>query len=148
MTRTFVCVGPGQEKGLVLSDFASGIAAVEAGMADSLSVGNLDSERDFTHVSDVARAYRLLCEQGLPGEVYNVGSGEVHSIREVLDTLMGLASCPVRVIQPEDKKRPRDVRGAPCDHSKLTSLTGWEPEIPFDRMIADVLDDWRGRIKA
>ena len=60
MTRTFSYGGAGQPRGFVLSDFAYGIAAVENGVADSLKVGNLDSERDFTHIRDVVRAYRLL----------------------------------------------------------------------------------------
>lgn len=146
-TRTFACGGAGQPKGVVLSDFAAGVAAVEAGLSEALHVGNLDSERDFTHVKDVARAYRLISEMGEAGQVYNVGSGSLHSIREVLQGYLELAKCPVPVEQSAAKQRPKDVRGMPCDHGKLTALTGWQPEYPFSSVISDELEDWRQRIQ-
>ena len=148
MTRTFSFGGAGQRKGFVLSDFASGIAAVEEGLAAELCVGNLDSERDFTHIKDVARAYRLICEKGVPGEVYNVGSGELHSIRAVLNGLLALSEKEIPVRQPTGKKRPTDVHGAPCCHDKLTAQTGWQPEIPFETILRDELEDWRVRTHA
>ena len=148
MTRTFSFGGAGQKKGFVLSDFASGIAAVEAGLSPELCVGNLDSERDFTHIKDVVRAYRLICEKGVPGEVYNVGSGELRSIREVLNGLLALSGKEIPVRQPAGKKRPADVHGAPCCHDKLTAQTGWQPEIPFETILKDELEDWRAHTRA
>ena len=143
MTRTFSYGGSGHPKGFVLSDFASGIADVEAGKADSLRVGNLDSERDFTHIKDIVRAYRLLNERGIAGEVYNVGSGEVYSIREILQHLLDRAVCDIPVVQADSQKRPKDVRGAACNHDKLTALTGWVPEKTIEEMIEDELEYWR-----
>ena len=87
MTRSFNHGGAGQRLGFLIPDFASGIMKVERGEAKSLKVGNLTSRRDFTHVKDVARAYRLIGEKGKPGEVYNVGSGVTWSAQEILDKL-------------------------------------------------------------
>lgn len=148
MTRTFSFGGAGQKKGFVLSDFASGIAAVEAGLSPELCVGNLNSERDFTHIRDVVRAYRLICENGMPGEVYNVGSGKLHSIEEVLDRFLELSEKEIPVKRLDGKKRPTDVHGVPCCHDKLTAETGWQPEIPFETIIKDELEDWRARTSA
>lgn len=147
LTRTFSSGGAGQRRGVVLSDFAYGMAMVEAGLADHMTVGNLDSERDFTHVKDIAVAYRLLMEKGVPGEVYNVGSGHLYSIRQVLEEMLRQAKCQVPVVQSGLKKRPKDVRGAPCNHDKLTRCTGWEPRLSFAQMIADELDDWREQVR-
>ena len=67
----------------MIPDFALGIVKVERGEAETLPVGNLAARRDFTHVKDIVRAYRLIAEKGKPGEVYNVGSGKTWSAGEV-----------------------------------------------------------------
>ena len=145
MTRSFNHVGAGQAKGFLFSDFASGIAAVEKGQAACLRVGNLTARRDFTHVSDVVRAYRMIAERGRAGEVYNVGSGITYSAQEILDRFCALANCPIPIEQDPSKMRPSDTPVICCDHSKLTNDTGWKPEYSIDGMISDVLQDWRNR---
>lgn len=143
MTRSFNHGGAGQRKGFLIPDFASGIARVEKGLAPSLRVGNLEAKRDFTHVRDVVRAYRLIAEKGRPGEVYNVGSGTAYSAREILDRLRAMASCPIPVEQDPAKLRPSDTPVICCDHGKLTEDTGWEPELSLDVILRDVLEEWR-----
>ena len=144
MTRSFNHGGAGQKPGFMIPDFASGIVRVERGEAEAVSVGNLASRRDFTHVKDVVRAYRLIAEKGKAGEVYNVGSGETHSAQEVLDRLIAMASCPVPVRQDPARMRPSDTPVICCDRSKLTRDTGWEPEIGLERILADTLAYYRG----
>ena len=145
MTRSFNHGGAGQAKGFLIPDFASGIVAVERGEASCLRVGNLSSRRDFTHVRDVARAYRLIAEKGRPGEVYNVGSGTTHRAQEILDSLCSMAKCEIPVEQDPSKMRPSDTPVICCDHSKLTRDTGWEPEYGMDAILRDALQDWRSR---
>lgn len=147
MTRSFNHGGAGQKKGFLIPDFASGIAAVEQGRTDKLLVGNLTAKRDFTHVRDVVRAYRLIAERGVAGQVYNVGSGQTHSAQEILDKLLTLAKCPVLVEQDPAKMRPSDTPVICCDHSKLTLDTGWEPDISLGRLLEDTLEDWRNQSK-
>ncbi len=66
--RPFNHIGPGQGKGFVTTDFASQIAAIEAGQREPVMfVGNLTAERDFTDARDVVRAYYLMLTQGQPG---------------------------------------------------------------------------------
>ncbi len=143
MTRSFNHGGAGQRKGFLIPDFASGVVAVERGEASCLRVGNLTARRDFTHVRDIVRAYRLIAEKGRSGEVYNVGSGITYSAQEILDKLCALANCPIPVEQDPAKMRPSDTPVICCDHSKLTECTGWEQEISMDEILREVLNDWR-----
>ena len=143
MTRSFNHGGAGQRTGFMIPDFASGIVRVERGEAEAVCVGNLSSKRDFTHVKDVVRAYRLIAEKGKPGEVYNVGSGETHSAGEILDKLIALANCPVPVRQDPARMRPSDTPVIRCDRTKLTRDTGWVPELGLDRILEDTLEYYR-----
>lgn len=147
VTRSFNHGGAGQAKGFLIPDFASGIAAVERGEAASLRVGNLEARRDFTHVRDIVRAYRLIAERGRCGEVYNVGSGVAHSAREVLEMLRSMARCEIPIEQDPDKMRPSDTPVIRCDHGKLTEDTGWEPAEPFETILRETLEFYRASAK-
>lgn len=148
MTRSFNHTGAGQRTGFMVPDFASGIAAVEAGHATTIRVGNLETKRDLTHVKDVVRAYRLIAEKGIPGSVYNVGSGNSYSARNVLDRLLTMARCDVKVEQDVSRMRPVDTPEIRCCHDRLTEDTGWLPEIVLDDILGDVLNYYRERENA
>ncbi len=144
--RPFNHIGPGQSKQFVAPAFASQIAAIERGEQEPvLYVGNLEGRRDFTDVRDVVRAYRLALTLGEPGEVYNIGSGEAHSIQELLDILLHMTDAPIEVRVDPARLRPVDVPLIVCDASKLKAITGWEPTFTFEQTLADVLEDWRRR---
>ena len=143
MTRSFNHGGAGQRPGFMIPDFASGIVRVERGEADAVSVGNLTSRRDFTHVKDVVKAYRLIAEKGKPGEVYNIGSGVTYSAQEVLDKLIGMAKCPVTVWQDPARMRPSDTPVICCDNRKLKKDTGWEPELGMEEILKETLEWYR-----
>ena len=146
MIRLFNLGGPNQGLGYMISDFASGIAAVEAGKKEYLSVGNLTSARDFTHVKDACRAVRLIAEKGHTGEVYNISSGTTHTAQEVLDLLVGMANVPVEVRQDPSRMRPSDTPVVCGNHDKLTAHTGWEPAFSLEVILADSLAYFRERI--
>ena len=143
MIRLFNLGGPGQAKGYIISDFSSGIAEVEAGKKEYMSVGNLESARDFTHVKDACRAVRLIAEKGHTGEVYNISSGTTHKAQEVLDKLIGMAKKPIEVRQDPTRMRPSDTPVVCGNHDKLTAHTGWMPEKSLDEILADALKYWR-----
>lgn len=143
MTRSFNHGGAGQRPGFMIPDFASGIVCIERKEAEQLKVGNLESKRDFTHVQDIVRAYRLIAEKGHDGEVYNVGSGQAHSAQEILDKLVSMARCPISVVQDPARMRPSDTPVICCDHSKLTAHTGWMPEQTLDDILTDTLTYYR-----
>lgn len=147
MTRSFNHGGAGQREGFLIPDFAAGIVRVERGQQACLRVGNLSARRDFTHVRDVVRAYRLIAEKGRPGEIYNVGSGVTHSVQEILDRLCAMADCPISVERDPAKMRPSDTPVICCDHSKLTKDTGWMPIYSLENILTETLTYWREQIK-
>jgi GDP-4-dehydro-6-deoxy-D-mannose reductase len=140
--RPFAIIGP-RKVSDACSDFARGIAEIEAGRKDSLSIGNLESVRDFIDVRDAVRAMWMIAEKGEPGQVYNICSGKGHSIKEVLDSLISLSSRKIKVIADPGRMRPSDKPLLVGDNSKLSEL-GWQPQIPLERTLADILDYWRG----
>jgi GDP-4-dehydro-6-deoxy-D-mannose reductase len=96
----------------------------------------------------MARAYALALEHGVPGEVYNIGSGQARSIRELLDVLLEKAASPVRVEYDPARSRPSDTPIAVCDATKFKRQTGWEPTIRFEQTVQDTLDYWRAKVAA
>jgi len=146
--RPFNHIGPGQSDQFATSAFAKKIAEIEKGMREPiLTVGNLESKRDFTDVKDVIRAYILLMEKGQPGDVYNIGSGKSHKMSEVLDMLLSFSTTPIKVEVDPSLLRPTDNPNLICDNMKISGLTGWQPEIPLEKTLQDILEYWRGFIK-
>jgi GDP-4-dehydro-6-deoxy-D-mannose reductase len=143
-TRGFNHEGPRRGPVFVASDFAKQIADIERGRREPvLHVGNLEARRDFTDVRDMVRAYWLALEKGEPGEVYNICSGKAYAIREVLDLLLGMTKSRIEVRPDPKRLRPSDVPVLLGDHAKFSAVTGWQPTIPFERTLADMLDYWR-----
>jgi GDP-4-dehydro-6-deoxy-D-mannose reductase len=148
-TRTFNHTGPGRGASFAESSFARQIAEIEAGLREPvIRVGNLDAVRDMGDVRDVVAAYRLLIERGEPGEVYNVCTGRGVRIGELLDRLLSLSSARVERRTDPALLRPVDVPVLIGDASRLRRATGWQPEIPLDVTLRDLLEDWRRRVAA
>lgn len=145
MVRQFNLGGAGQAKGFMISDFASGIVEIEKGQREFLSVGNLESARDFTHVKDACRAIRFIAEKGYTGEIYNICSGNTYTVQEVLDKLINMSNVEVEVRQDPARMRPSDTPVICGNHNKLTEHTGWKPEIGLDEIIKDALEFWRAQ---
>lgn len=144
--RPFNHIGPRQGLGFVTADFASQIAAAELGLQRPVMVvGNLEARRDFSDVRDVVQAYTALATQGIPGEAYNIGAGESHSIQEILDTLLGMSRIPIEVRQDPGRMRPSDTPDIVCDATRIGELCGWGATIPFAQSLRDVLEYWRQR---
>ena len=147
LTRTFHHTGPGRGEAFAESSFARQIAEIERGLRPPvIEVGNLDAVRDFTDVRDIVRAYWLLLDKGEAGQVYNVCSGRGRPIREVLDVLLGHRRARVEVRVDPGRLRPSDVPVQVGDPSRLQRATGWEPRIPLEQSLADLLEDWRARV--
>ena len=146
IARAFNHVGPRQDTSFAASGFARRIADIEAGRCEpEIAVGNLDASRDLTDVRDTIRAYRLILERGTPGRAYNVCSGHAITIRELLDRLLARARVPIRVRVDEARLRPNDMPLLLGDPTRIQAELGWRPEIPLDRTLDDLLDDWRKR---
>ena len=148
VTRSFNHTGPRQGTEFVVPAFARQIARIERGLeAPVVRVGNLDARRDFLHVRDVVRAYRLLiCEEVAtpsPWRIVNVASGVPVTVRSLLDTLVGLANQPLSVETDPARMRPSDLPESAGDAALLAQLTGWRPETGLPATLSDTLSWWR-----
>jgi len=146
--RPFNHIGPGQTEAFVTAAFARQVALIEAGLQEPvIYVGNLQADRDFTDVRDMVRAYLLAVTRGEPGEVYNIGSGRGYPIQWVLDTLVGMSTVQVEVREDPARMRPSDIPSLVCDPSRFHERTGWQPEIPLEQTLHDILDYWREQVR-
>jgi GDP-4-dehydro-6-deoxy-D-mannose reductase len=147
--RLFNQIGPGQAPDFAIPGFARQIARIEAGQQEPvLSVGNLAARRDFLDVRDVARAYLLAIQRARPGAVYNIGSGQAHAVRDVLDQLLARTTVPIEVRPDPARYRAVDLPLLLADAGRFRVATGWRPTIPLATTAADILAEWRQRVRA
>lgn len=144
--RAFNHLGPGQSDRFVASAIARRVAENERVGAEVVRVGNVTPRRDFCDVRDVVRAYRLLVEHGEPGDVYNVCTGRATAVSEVAERLCALALRPMHPEPDPALQRPVDVPVLEGDPHRLRQATGWTPEIPLERTLADLLGWWRDEL--
>ena len=148
VARAFNHIGPRQAMSSVANQFAQQIAEIEAGLREPvLRVGNMSAQRDFTDVRDVARAYFAMIKLGEPGEIYNICSGKPRSVQALLDALLSQAKTAISIEPDPAKMRPADTPISYGSNAKLSAATGWAPQISFEQTVADLLDDWRERVK-
>jgi GDP-4-dehydro-6-deoxy-D-mannose reductase len=147
--RPFSHSGPGQLSVFLLSSLARQAAEARLSGASRLRLvtGNPDTRRDFTDVRDVVRAYRLLALDPAAAGVYNVSSGRSISAAEQVALLADLVA-PVEVEHEVDpaRIRPHEVMDLRGDHSLVTAQTGWEPQIPLRRTMADTIAFWERKL--
>ena len=150
ITRMFTHTGPRRGDVFVESTFAKQIALIEAGIIPPVvKTGNLDSLRTWADVRDAVRAYHLLVTVSpTPGECYNIGGGYSCSVRDMLNFLISLSSRTggISVETEASRLRPLDADLQVPDTAKFRKHTGWQPEIPFEKTMADLLDYWRAKV--
>jgi len=148
-TRMFTHTGPRRGDVFAESTFAKQIAMIEAEMIlPVVKVGNLDSLRTFADVRDAVRAYYMLVTVNpIPGEYYNIGGTYSCTVGEMLDTLLSYSSRDDISIEVDPERlRPIDADLQIPDTSKFREHTGWEPEIPYETTMRDLLEYWRERV--
>ena len=146
VTRAFQHTGPGHIGAYAMADWARQLAEIErSGGSGVIRCGNIDVERDYLDVRDVASAYaRGRHRAARRAQAYNVCS-------QVPRTHAVPARGPDRGL-----RRRRDDRGRPgavaprrpagrstATASALSADTGWEPSIPIERTLADLAEDRR-----
>ena len=146
--RAFNHAGPGQEPTYAIASFARQAAeALESGAAGLRVVtGRADTRRDYTDVRDVVAAYRRLATA--PPGVYNVCSGASRSAAELLAALAELCGLPLEHRVDPALVRANEVPELRGAADRLRAATGWRPELPLERTLADTLAWWREEIRA
>jgi GDPmannose 4,6-dehydratase/GDP-4-dehydro-6-deoxy-D-mannose reductase len=147
-TRMFTHTGPRRGDFFAESAFAKQIAEIEAGVRPNpVKVGNIESVRTFADVRDAVRAYWLLLEKCPAGEVYNIGGNRTMTVGNMLDLLKGMATCRIEHAVDPALLRPSDVTLQIPDISKFQKATGWEPKIPLEVTLRDLLEYQRNHIR-
>jgi GDP-4-dehydro-6-deoxy-D-mannose reductase len=141
IVRPFNHVGPGQSPTFAVPALASRLLDARERGATEIPVGDLSTRRDFSDVRDVVRAYRLLAELGVSGEVYNVASGHDVALSDIAGRLVEQIAPDVKLVVDPDLLRPNDVPVFRGSFDKLHDATGWSPRITLDQSLRDVVAD-------
>lgn len=139
-TRSFNQAGPGQVETFLLPSMVRRVRALRPsadGQRPRLELGNLHTTRDFLHVEDAAEAYLSLVARGVPGEVYNVCSGEGVTVEGLALEVCARAGVDAELVSDPHLRRAVDVPWLVGDNTKLRSTTGWAPR----RSRSDIIDD-------
>lgn len=123
-TRSFNQYGPGQNRGFVVSDFASQLAAIKLRYAEPVvKVGNLSASREFIYVDDVARIYRQMIIGDIKPGVYNVCTGRTIKIEDILDKLIKLTGMYVEVQKDPSRYRPIDIPAIQGNSERIKQIS-------------------------
>jgi GDP-4-dehydro-6-deoxy-D-mannose reductase len=148
-TRPFQQAGPRRADKFVAGSFARQVSEIALGIREPvIQVGNIDLERDFVDVRDVARAYALLAEHGTSGAVYNIATGVSNTLRNMLRLMLDHAGVSAEIREDPSRKRLQEALRLIGDASRLRADTGWEPLISFEQSVIDTLSYWRDRVEA
>jgi nucleoside-diphosphate-sugar epimerase len=131
-----------------MSSFGKQIAGAELGLKKPvINVGNLESVRTFCDVRDAVKAYWILVNKCNAGEVYNIGGNRTMTIGEALNMMLSASKVKFSIQTDLGLVRKSDVTlQIPCV-DKFQKETGWEPKIPLEKTLVDILDYWRAELK-
>ena len=109
--------------------------------SELLTLGNINSKRDFTYVSDTAKGMILsLVADGIVGETINIGSEKSISIRELAKIISEIMGKDIDIEIDSSRLRPHDVETLVCDYGKAYRLLGWKPEISIKNGLKHTID--------
>ena len=142
--RPFNIIGPGQRPIFATSEWAWRLVRMEKGLEPPvLRVGKLDVERDFTDVRDMVRGFILALCHGVPGEVFNLGTGRSIPVGRVLDMLLGMVKVKVEVVQDPAKLRKVEPGRVTGSVERAAARLGWRTSISLEETLAGIVQYWR-----
>ena len=126
---------------------SDGVARIKLGLADSLTLGNLDARRDWGFAGDYVCAMWLILQQPTADD-FVVGSGISHSVRELVEIAFARVSLDWRKYVKTDPKflRPAEVDHLIGDPSKAKRVLGWEPTVDFKGLVEMMVDADMARV--
>jgi GDPmannose 4,6-dehydratase len=124
-------------------------AAIKLGLAERLSVGNLDARRDWGFAGDFVLAmWQML--QGPEPEDFVVGTGTTHSVSDLLDAAFGCVELDWHdfVVQDPALMRPAEVDTLRADPTKAKEKLGWEPTVTFEELVRMMVEADLDKLRA
>lgn len=140
---------PLRGRDFVTRKITDGVARIKLGLSQTITLGNLDSRRDWGFAGDFVEAMWLMLQQDQPDD-YVIATGKQHTIRELLDVAfshVGLPHWSQYVTSDPRFKRPAELHSLCGDYSRARDRLGWEPRTPFDQMIRSMVDADLERLK-
>src|SRR5687767_14992772 len=118
-----------------------GAARIKLGLARELRLGNLDARRDWGFAGDYVEAMWRMLQQPSPGD-YVIGTGQTHSVRDLVEAAFGHVGLDWRKHVVTDPKymRPAEVDLLQADASKARKELGWSPKVGFGELVATMVD--------
>ncbi|WP_413700392.1 GDP-mannose 4,6-dehydratase [Psychromonas sp. KJ10-10] len=104
----------------------------------NIELGNIDVSRDFSDVRDIAKSYVDLLESDVDSEVFNLCSGNVHSLSSIIEKMEKIAGYSIEVSVNPDFVRANEIKVLGGDNSKLLAMTGSKPTLSIDQTLFDM----------
>lgn len=145
--RIFNMIGPGQPDSLLASSVARQVVQVEQGRQSEIEVGDLSTLRDLVDVRDVARACVEVAELDVAHCVFNVCSGVATRMSDCVDRICQASTSPVRVVRRAARARRNDIAEHRGSCKRIGDTLGWRAEVPLERSMQELLDEWRERLR-
>jgi len=128
----------------VTRKITDGVARIHLGLADHITLGNLDAKRDWGYAPDYVEAMWLMLQQDTPDD-YVIATNETRSIREFLEEafkVIGITNWESYIKQDPKFMRPAEVDVLKGDYNKANTNLGWTPKTSFSDMVKKmVLND-------
>jgi GDPmannose 4,6-dehydratase len=118
-----------------------GVARIKLGLADHLTLGNLDAQRDWGYAGDYVRAMWLMLQQD-EADDYVIATGVSHSVRQLVEIAFGHVGLDWRAFVRTDPVliRPAEVDHLVGDASKAQAALGWHPTVSFEQLVRMMVD--------
>jgi GDPmannose 4,6-dehydratase len=133
----------------VTRKISDGVAKIKLGLKDNITLGNLESSRDWGFAGDYVEAMWKMTQQP-EGDDYVIGTGEHHSIGEFLDIAfkhVGIDEWKQYVLSDPRFKRPAELYSLCGDSSKAKQILNWEPKTSFEDLVKMMVDADMERLK-
>ena len=129
--------GPRRGLEFVTRKVTNSVARIQLGLQEVITMGNIDSSRDWGYAGDYVEAMWMMLQQDVPDD-YVIATGETHTIRELLDVAFkhaGIDDWSTYVKQDQRFYRPAEVDLLIGDASKAHSKLGWKPRVSFEELV-------------
>lgn len=148
--KLFACNGilfnhesPRRASNFVTTKIVKTAVQISYGQTDKLTLGNMDSYRDWGHARDYVKAMHLMLNHTEPDD-FVISTMETHSVRDFCKTAFDRLGLNYKDFVKQDEKymRPEELKFLRGDSTKARTILGWKPEYTFETLVAEMMDFW------